>query len=237
MRDELCELLEREVRLAPDVAELEGGLVVAGVLVVDQLQLAADVDEVLGEQVVVARNRRLGTPAHGVFEGAHLRLEVEIAVRQAETALLDDADVAPLDLEHVEVVAEPARAVEAPARVGDRREPVAPPELLRAHHLAREELQDERVVLGERGDDRGADSGFGRGDRVVRLVLPVDRKEARVLARDADDVAAGGRRDLVVRVREAGERLDLRRAVQLGHRLQHVVQCHGCDPTRGRGPR
>src|SRR4051812_26621547 len=34
--DELVELVERQTGLAPDVAELEGGLVVAGVLVVDQ---------------------------------------------------------------------------------------------------------------------------------------------------------------------------------------------------------
>ena len=60
VRDELLELLEREIRLAPDVAELEARLVVAGVLVVDQPELAADVDEVLREQVVVARDVRSG---------------------------------------------------------------------------------------------------------------------------------------------------------------------------------
>ena len=111
---------------------------------------------------------------------------------------------------------EAARAVQPPARVGDEREPVAAPQLLRAQHLAVEELEDEGVVLGNGGDERRSDAGLCGGERVVRLVLAVDREQAGVLARDADDVAARGRRDLVVRVREAaGERLDLRRAVQL----------------------
>ena len=55
----LVELLGRQIRLAPDIAELEAGVVVARVLVVDQLELAPDVDEVLSQQVVVARNRPL----------------------------------------------------------------------------------------------------------------------------------------------------------------------------------
>ena len=69
-------------------------------------------------------------------------------------------------------------------------EPVAAPQLLGVHHLAVEELEHERVVLGQRGDDGRADAGLRGGDRVVDLVLAVDREQARVLARDADDVAA-----------------------------------------------
>ena len=84
---------------------------------------------------------------------------------------------------------EAATAVQAAARLRDRAEPVAAAQLLRVHHLALEEAEDERVVLGKGGDERGADAGLGRGDRVVHLVLAVDREQARVLARDADDVA------------------------------------------------
>ena len=55
----------------------------------------------------------------------------------------------------------------------------------------------------------------------------VDREEARVLARDADDVAAARRRDPVVRVRQAaGERLHLALALQFGHEREDVVESH-----------
>ena len=101
------------------------------------------------------------------------------------------------------------------------------------HHLAVEEPEHERVVLRQSGDERSADTGLRGGDRVVRLVLAVDREQARVLARDPDDVAAVGRDDLVVRVREAArERLDVPLAAQLRHRLQDVLEGHG-DPTIG----
>src|SRR5579862_6237880 len=53
-RDELVELVTCQVALAPDVAELEARIVVAGVLVVDEADLVAGVDEVAREQVVVA---------------------------------------------------------------------------------------------------------------------------------------------------------------------------------------
>src|SRR3978361_548212 len=55
---QLVELLGGQVGLAPEVAELEARVVVAGVLIVDQPQLLAVVDEVARQQVVVARNRR-----------------------------------------------------------------------------------------------------------------------------------------------------------------------------------
>ena len=84
---------------------------------------------------------------------------------------------------------EAAAAVQPPAGRRDRLEPVAAAQLLGVHHLAVEELEHERVVLGQRCDDGRADAGLGGGDRVVQLVLPVDREQARVLAGDADDVA------------------------------------------------
>ncbi len=117
--------------------------------------------------------------------------------------------------------------MQAPARVGDARDPVAALQLLAAHHLALEEAEHERVLVGDGGDERRADPGLGGRERVVRLVLAVDREEAGVLAGDADDVAAARRRDLVVRIREAaGERLDLGRAVQLRNGVQDVFDRH-----------
>src|SRR6185437_3504570 len=122
------ELGEREVRLAPDVPELEARLVVARVLVVDQPQLAADVDEVLGEQVVVARHRRLAQNTHRRRDRTHLGSELLVAVGKAEAALMDDREIATLDLEHVEVAKKRARAVQSSARRRDELEPVAAPE-------------------------------------------------------------------------------------------------------------
>ena len=119
-------------------------------------------------------------------------------------------------------------AVQPPARRRDELEPVAAAQLLRVHHLAFEELEHERVVLGQRGDDGRADAGLRCGDRVVDLVRAVDREQARVLAGDADDVGAARRRDdLVVRVREAaGERLDLRSPCSSGTSVEDVVERH-----------
>src|ERR1700712_2948875 len=57
--DELVELREREIRLAPDVAELEHRVVVARVLVVDEAEAVAGPDEVLRQQVVVAGHEAL----------------------------------------------------------------------------------------------------------------------------------------------------------------------------------
>ena len=138
-----------------------------------------------------------------------------------------DLEIARLDREHVEVLQEAAAGVQAPARLRNRGEAVAAPQLLGVHHLALEEAEHERVVLWQRGDERRADAGLGRRDRVVQLVLAVDREEARVLARDADDVAPGGARHLVVRVRQAArERLDRGRVAQLRHRVEDRLDGH-----------
>ena len=118
-----------------------------------------------------------GAHAHRLLELPHRRLEFGIAVGEAEAVLVDDADIAALDVEHVEVVQEPAAAVEAAAGRRDRLEPVAAPELVRVHHFAVEEREDERIVLRQDRDHRCADTGLGCGDRVVSLVLAVDREQ------------------------------------------------------------
>ena len=62
-RGERLDLVVVEVALGRGVAELEAGVVVAGVLVVDQPHLVAVVDEVPGQQVVVARHGGPGRTA------------------------------------------------------------------------------------------------------------------------------------------------------------------------------
>ena len=153
-----------------------------------------------------------------------MRLVLEIAVGQAEAALLDEAEVALLDQEHVEVVAEPPRSVQLPARGGDPVEPVAAAQVLRGLRLALDELEDEDSALGEVGDHLGADPCLGRRNRVVVLVLPVDCEEPRVLRGHADDVGAAVGLDLVVRVRKAaGELGHGVRAAELGDELEDFV--------------
>ena len=80
------ELVERQVRLAPDVAELESGVAVARVLVVDQPQAVAAVDEVGRQQVVVAGDGRHRARPEGGGDPLDLGLEVEVPVGQPEAA-------------------------------------------------------------------------------------------------------------------------------------------------------
>src|ERR1700735_352796 len=55
--DQLGQAVQRQTALAPDIAELEARVVIARVLIVDQADPLAVVDQVGGQQVVVARDR------------------------------------------------------------------------------------------------------------------------------------------------------------------------------------
>jgi hypothetical protein len=173
------------------------------VLVVDQPEAVADVDEVLGEQVVVARHRALVAQRERLADRADLRCELVIAGRQAEAALADEPPVARLDLEHVEVAEAATPRVQPAARVCDPVEAIAPAQVLGALRLPLDELEHEDRALGEVVDDVRADTRLGRADRGVVLVLAVDGEQARVLARHPHDVRAAADIDPVVRVREA----------------------------------
>ena len=102
--------------------------------------------------------------------------------------MLDDLQIARLDPEHVEVVAEAPGAVEPAAGGGDLVQLVAAAKILGALRLPGDEPEDEHVLLGKVGSDRGADAGVRGCDRVQVLVLAVDREQARVLGGDPDDV-------------------------------------------------
>src|SRR6185437_10479797 len=98
------------------------------------------------------------------LELADLRLELLVAGREAKAPLAHDLQVTGLDLEHVEVLEEATAGVEAAARLGDSADVPAGAQLLRVHHLAVEEAEDEGVLLRHGRDERRADSGLGRGD-------------------------------------------------------------------------
>ena len=165
--------------------------------------------------------------AHRRLERAHLWLELEVAIGQAEAAFLHDVEVAGAGSRTCRSRQEPRASVQAAARARDRRQPVAAAELLRAHHLAVEELEHECVVLGHPRDERCADARLRRAARVVRLVLAVDREQPGVLAGDAHHERPVRRDDLVVHVRQsAGERLHRSRVVQLGNRCEDGLDGH-----------
>ena len=115
MGDELLELVERQVGLAPDVAQLEGGIAVARVLPVDQPQPVAGVDDVGRQEVVVAGHDGWGgRPARPPSAGSAPELDETLG--QAEAPLLDEGQVSLMDPEHVEVVGEPRARHGAPGR-------------------------------------------------------------------------------------------------------------------------
>src|SRR5215467_13865935 len=113
--DQLGERVQGQPALTPDVAQLETGVVVAGILVVDQPDPLAVVDEVRGEQVVVAgdcggladRERRAG-----VGDVPH---QVVVPGGDGKPVLPRRGPVALLDGEHVEIAEEPRAGVQQPA--------------------------------------------------------------------------------------------------------------------------
>src|SRR5216683_8075224 len=105
--DQVLKRLVGELALGPDVAELEAGIVVARVLVVDQPDVRAVVNEVGGEQVVVARDRAVEAGGQRLPHCVERRAQLVVAVRDPDAALRGDGPVAALDFEHVEVPVEP----------------------------------------------------------------------------------------------------------------------------------
>ena len=115
--DQGVEVPARQRRLAPDVAELEARVVVAGVLVVDEPQprpssrtLAASRSLLHGTVGERARRER------GRGSGRTTGRKAGVAGGQAEAALLHHGEVAALQGEHVEVARRTAGRRAAPGR-------------------------------------------------------------------------------------------------------------------------
>src|SRR4051794_4521977 len=101
-----------EPALRRGVAELEARVVVAGVVVVDQPDPLAVVDEVAGQQVVVARDGGTrGRREHTAYVVPGGRVVV-VRRGQWEAVLAHHLSVPPLPGEHVEVVDEPRPGME-----------------------------------------------------------------------------------------------------------------------------
>src|SRR5215831_5540757 len=81
--DQLGQAVGGQAAFPGYVAELEAGVVVAGVLVVDQPDLLAVVDEVGRQEVVVARHGALVAHGQGRPHGLEPRAQIVVAVRDA----------------------------------------------------------------------------------------------------------------------------------------------------------
>jgi hypothetical protein len=219
------ELVERQVRLLPDVAELEGGVPVAAVLVVDHPEPLAVVDEVRGEQVVVAGHRGALPDRQRGGDPVRVRHQLEVPVRQPEAPLLDDPEVAALHREHVEVPGEPRPGVQRPA---DRRDPLehrSLAQVVRRKGPALDPGDDQRVVLRQVPEHLRRRAALGSPSRVDVLGVAVDREQVAVGAGEPDDDGAFRGGDLEVHVGQpAGQCLDLACAGQRGHVVQDGVQ-------------
>ena len=156
-RHQRLDLVVVELALGGGVAELEAGVVVAGVLVVDQPHLVAVVDEVAGQQVVVARHRRprRGRPAPPY--PVEVVVVVEVAVEEPVAVLPHRREVRRLAPEHVEVAGEARARVQPAARLGG---PV--------EHVGVAERGVLQVVPVEVADDQHAEVGEVVHDRLRR---------------------------------------------------------------------
>ena len=223
---QLLEVLVVEPALCPGVAELEAGVVVAGVVVVDQPDLLAVVDEVLGEQVVVARDGALVVHGQGSLDLGEGVGVVVVPVGDAEALALAALAVARLPREHVEVVDETRSLVElADRRRRARREAVGPEGLV-AQGDALDEADHQQAEVGTAREDRCPHAGLGRRARVRSLGLAVDVEVLGVvLAHPYDeDTVGGGHLDVAVG-QSSGEVLDLERlARQDGDLREALVQ-------------
>ena len=206
-RDQPGQGVGGQVRLGRDVAELEAGVVVAGQLVVDQPDPLPVVDEVRGQQVVVARHGILSAGRQRLLGRAELRRQVVVSGWDREATGPGRRQVAPLDVEHVEVVAEPPARVQAAARLGDAAQVAGRGHVPRLQGPALEVADDQQAVLGAVLHDRRPGPGRGRGHRVAVLAVPVDRQQLAAVGGDPRDEGAGRRGHLVVAVGQAAGQL------------------------------
>ncbi len=182
---QLGERVGAEAGLGDGVAELEGGLVHPRVLVVDDPQVAAVVEDVRGEEVVVAGHERLGCHGEGGLHGVEARLEVEVALRQPEAPLPHDLEVAAADGEHVEPPDERGSGVQPAQRGREPREVGADVGVL--PRAPGQEPDDEDPATRQVPEDGRPDPGGRRGEGVRVLDVAVDPEQAALGRGDPHD--------------------------------------------------
>ena len=190
-RDELGQVIVVELALGPRVAQLEVGVVVAGVVVVDQPEPLAVVDDVAGEQVVVARDGRQRPRRESALDAEEVRAVRDVVVRHREAAADAGAQVGRLTDEHVEVRREPRAAVQHPHHRREPRERTGRTEVFVDIAVAADVPDHERSEVRAVVDEWRAGARRLRGPGVVGLGVTVDAEQRAVAAGEPDDVRAG----------------------------------------------
>ena len=171
-------LLGGEAALGGGVAELEAGVVVAGVLVVDQPRRSSP----SSMKLAASRSLLHGTVgrACGGERAAYRAPGVRVVVvgrRQPEAALPHGREVRRLPGEHVEVAGEPGAGVQPAAGVGRPGQHARVVEGRSSSVRARQEPDDQHPEVGPVLEDLGAHAGLGRGRGVDVLGVPVDAEQ------------------------------------------------------------
>ena len=139
------------VRLRRQVAELEAAVVGAAELEVDDAHLVADLDQVLRQQVVVARREVGALRGDGGLDPAHVVVVVAVAVRDADVLAVAQVEEALAVAEDVQLRHEGrAAVVQPPAGDAGAADALGLLQRRHAHDLAVEELQHERRHVRDR---------------------------------------------------------------------------------------
>jgi len=179
-RGQPLRLIVVEVGFRGDVTQLERRVVVPGQLVVDDAYRSrALLDEVLGQQVVVARHRSRRLAGERRPQARHGVVVVVVTVGQRQVvAPAQGQQFRPLG-EDLEVVAEPGAGVQPAAGRGDRFGPARIADVGGAERAAGNELEHQRRHVGQHLDDGGARARPRRGERVGDLLLRRDAEARR----------------------------------------------------------
>ena len=215
--DELVELIGGQAALGPDVAEFEARIVVSGVLVVDDPDPVAVFDEVLRQQVVVARDGGLIDGPQRVPDPAERVGVLQVVRRDLEAIVQHGFQVWRLAFEHVEAAAKPRPGMQCPASRGHLRQHPRPLKIVVAQRLSVEVAQQQDAEIGAVVDHRCTDACALGGDGVVVLRVAVDGQEVGGGVGAARDVDAVRRGDLDVAIGQpAGEVLAVAAADRSG---------------------
>src|SRR5262249_27208305 len=136
------------VELPAGVAQLESGVPVAAVLPVDEAEVPAVVDDVLGHQVVVTRNGGERAPGEAGLDPGEDREALAIAGGKGDAEALGRLPVRADEPEHVEVAAKGRAGMKRPERPGQPHRHARPTEVLRREYAPLDELRDERAEIG-----------------------------------------------------------------------------------------
>ena len=218
-------------RVRGDAGQVEHRRAEAGILEVDQPQLPAVVDEVRGQEVMVAEDDR-----HGRLRPLHLGRQLQEPVKARGHAALALGQCARVVADHVEDPEEVGRAADVTRHLvvepaNHRRDAVeVGAYVIRATGAALDEARDHDARPGMHHLGGEAGGVGGAGDR--QLALAADVVEGEVAA-EAHDVAARVVLDRKALVREAArQRLPARAAPPERQRLDPFARVHRAVPAR-----